>query len=597
MLTPEYLSNMSDDIVLLYEELLNSIIEDISRRIVKTGGVTETADWQAQMAQNSGALYDEIVKETAKTAMLSETEVRRIFSEAQVESITFDNRIYSEAGLTPLEHLSPAALKVFNAGINKTNGLIRNLTKTTALETQKTYINACTLAEMQVESGAFSYQQAIRTAVRSAVKDGGFIHYPTGHRDRVDVAVRRAVLTGVSQTTGDVSLMNAQQLDCDLMEITAHGGARPSHAVWQGKIVSLSGRDGYLSLSDIGYGTGPGFKGWNCRHDWYPFFEGISERAYSDQQLKEFSDKKVVYNDEEIGYYEATQMQREMERRIRATRRELNGYNAAIQNADGLTKAEIQKDFDKAAVKLKRQEAAYKDFSYKTGIGTQNDRLQTIGFGKSVSQKAVWANKNAFLLFAQNANNIEGNFTKTQIIKLSSAADSFLGKYCKEKSHWSGKTIVDSSVLPDGVLGCKEWNCDITLAENADIDTIIHEHLHARSISACGEERIVKTIYEKWQHLEEGTVEMYTREICKNIGYVSYSSAYDDEVKRLADFADSIEENHFSFARSLFDTPLTERYSFLNRKCDDFFKSNQSLAIEEASHIRSLIDYFKAVSI
>lgn len=394
MLTPEYLSSISDDIVLLYEELLNSIIEDISRRIVKTGGVTETADWQAQMAQNSGALYDEIVKETAKTVRLSETEVRRIFSEAQVESITFDNGIYSEAGLTPLEHLSPAALKVFNAGINKTNGLIRNLTKTTALETQKTYINACTLAEMQVESGAFSYQQAIRTAVRSAVKDGGFIHYPTGHRDRVDVAVRRAVLTGVSQTTGEVSLMNAQQLDCDLMEITAHGGARPSHAVWQGRIVSLSGRDGYLSLSDIGYGTGPGFKGWNCRHDWYPFFEGISERAYSDQQLKEFSDKKVVYNGKEIDYYEATQMQREMERRIRATRRELNGYNAAIQNADDLTGAEIQKDFDKAAVKLKRQEAAYKDFSYKTGIGTQNDRLQTIGFGKSVSQKAVWANKN-----------------------------------------------------------------------------------------------------------------------------------------------------------------------------------------------------------
>ena len=100
-------------------------------------------------------------------------------------------------------------------------------------------------------------------------------------------------------------------------------------------------------------------------------------------------------------------MQREMERRIRAARRELNGYNAAIQNADGLTKAEIQKDFGKAAVKLKRQEAVYKDFSYKTGISTQNDRLQTTGFGKSICQKAVWANKNAFLPLVQNANNTE----------------------------------------------------------------------------------------------------------------------------------------------------------------------------------------------
>ena len=109
-----------------------------------------------------------------------------------------------------------------------------------------------------------------------------------------------------------------------------HAGARPSHAAWQGKLVSLSGKKGYLDKRDIGYGTGPGFKGWNCRHDWYPFFEGISHRAYSNQRLKELSEKKVVYNDEEIGYYEATQKQREMERQIRATRRELNGYTAAM---------------------------------------------------------------------------------------------------------------------------------------------------------------------------------------------------------------------------------------------------------------------------
>ena len=275
------------------------------------------------------------------------------------------------------------------------------------------------------------------------------------------------------------------------------------------------------------------------------FFAGISKSAYSNQRLKELSEQKVVYNDEEIGYYEATQIQREMERQVRATRRELNGYSAAMSEADEGLKAEIQKNFNKAAVKLKRQEAAYKGFSYKTGLRADPFWLQTTGFGKSISQKAVWANKNAFLPLVQNANNTEGNFTKTQIMKLSSAADSFFGKYCKEKSHWSGKIIVDSSILPDGVLGCKEWNCDITLAKNADIDTIIHEHLHARSISACGEERIAKTIYEKWWRMEEGTVEMYTREICRNIGRVSYFDAYDDEVKKLADFADSIGENRF----------------------------------------------------
>ena len=195
----------------------------------------------------------------------------------------------------------------------------------------------------------------------------------------------------------------------DLMEISAHYGARPSHAAWQGKIVSLSGKKCYLSKKDIGYGTGDGFKGWNCRHDWYPFFEGISERAYSKQQLKEYNNKKVVYNGQEMSYYEGTQKQREMERQIRATRRELNGYNAAMEATDDESiRAEIQKDFDNAAVKLKRQENAYFDFSDKTDLGADKFRLQTTGFNKSVSQKAVWSNK-------KNSTYSAGNFEATPV--------------------------------------------------------------------------------------------------------------------------------------------------------------------------------------
>lgn len=92
-------------------------------------------------------------------------------------------------------------------------------------------------------------------------------------------------------------------------------------------------------------------------------------------------------------------------------------------------------------------------------------------------------------------------------------------------------------------------------------------------------------------------MEMYTREICRNIGRVSYSDAYDDEVKKLADFADSIGENRFSFAKALFDTPLTERYSFLDKKCKNFFENNSALTIEEAGDIRKLVDHFKEKTI
>ena len=136
MLTPEYLAGLSDDIVLLYDELQNSIIEDMARRIVKTGQMTSAAKWQAEMLQNSGMLYDDIVNEIAGTTKLSAEEVKRLFTEAQVRTMDFDNEIYEEAGLKPLEKMSPAALKVFYAGIRKTNGLIKNLTKTTANQAQ-----------------------------------------------------------------------------------------------------------------------------------------------------------------------------------------------------------------------------------------------------------------------------------------------------------------------------------------------------------------------------------------------------------------------------------------------------------------------------
>ena len=89
---------------------------------------------------------------------------------------------------------------------------------------------------------------------------------------------------------------------------------RPSHAEWQGKIVSLSGREGYLSTDDIGYGTGAGFKGYNCRHDWFPFFEGISERAYSDKELEQRKNETVTYEGKEMSRYDAEQKQRAMER-------------------------------------------------------------------------------------------------------------------------------------------------------------------------------------------------------------------------------------------------------------------------------------------
>ncbi len=151
-------------------------------------------------------------------------------------------------------------------------------------------------------------------------------------------------MAGISQITGYMSLANAEMMGQDLMEITAHMGARPSHAEWQGQIVSLSGRRGYLSLSDIGYGTVEGFKGVNCRHDWYPFFEGISEPAYTKKQLRNIDPPPFEYEGRLYTAYEASQKQRQIERAIRKTKRELTAYQAAG----------LEDDFVAASIKLRR---------------------------------------------------------------------------------------------------------------------------------------------------------------------------------------------------------------------------------------------------
>lgn len=305
--------------------------------------------------------------------------------------------IYESAGLTPVPLKSSLVmLQVLTAGIAKTNGHLYNLTKTTALTSQTRFIEACSLAELEITSGAFDYNTAIRHAVDYAVEQGTMVEYASGARRSLESAVRTAVMTGVSQTTGEISLANARELGTDLMEISAHGGARPSHAEWQGQIVSISGdsRD-YLTLSDIGYGTIEGFKGINCRHDWFPFIEGISTRAYTDEQLKEYRDETVEYNGKEVSVYDASQRQRAMERQIRQERCQLAGLDEAIKNAsDKDLKDSLQGEFDHLALKMKGHEAKYSDFSKQTGLPAQRDRSQTKGFNRSSSQKVVSVNKN-----------------------------------------------------------------------------------------------------------------------------------------------------------------------------------------------------------
>ena len=398
MLKPEQLAHCADSMVELYSQLNETIIRDVARRIAKTATVTDTGKLQFRALQNLGVLQQDVVASVAKYNNMSEEELQKIFADASASAVEYDSKIYRANGLNPLPvNLSPTAMQILEAGYNKTKGNITNLTGTTAGSTQTKFINACTMAEMKAESGAFTPAQAIFEAVKELASEGATVIYPSGHEDKIDVAVRRNVMTGIGQTTGEICLSYAKELDCDLMEITVHAGARPSHAAWQGKIVSLSGRDGYLSLTDIGYGTGAGFKGWNCRHDWYPYFEG-SPRMYSDNELAALEEKNIEFPDGSMHtLYEAEQYQRGLERKIRESKRILAAKDELIKNcSEDLSLGDLQRQFDKYSVKLKSQEAQLKAFCKKTDVQPDSSRTRTFGFGKSVSQKSVQREKAIF---------------------------------------------------------------------------------------------------------------------------------------------------------------------------------------------------------
>lgn len=403
MLSPSEYDHLCDQLIKLYDDLDNAVINDMVRRMMRMGKATDATAWQAKQLQESGLLYEDILSEIAKRTDATQTQVRTLFEDAGIECIRNDNQYYRAAGLEGIMKMSDAALQTLNAGYIKCQGDLHNLTLTTANTAQAAYISACDLAYMEVSSGTMDYGTAIRRAVESAADEGSWVLYPSGHKDRLDVAVRRSTLTGVGQTVRQLSVINANDMDCDLMEITAHSGARPSHADWQGQLVSLSGKnagrriDGarVYTLKEIGYGTGDGFGGWNCRHDWFPFFEGISSRTYTDKRLQELNAKNIEYNGKMYTEYEIDQMQRALERDIRERKRKVSAADTAVKNAsDDAMEKQMRELFTTESVKLKKAEKKLDTFLSQTGNLPDSTRTWVNGFGRSTAQKAVHASKN-----------------------------------------------------------------------------------------------------------------------------------------------------------------------------------------------------------
>jgi hypothetical protein len=356
MLPPRYLDGLSDEIIEIYSQLESDILQDMARRIARLGKVTDATKYQAQMLAEAGGLKNNIRKILAKYDRAIVRQIEKTFTEALETSAKNDNRIFKAAtGRT----VSASNAQAMLSTIQKCHSDLSRLTLTTAATTQTEFVQQANRVYMNVQSGAFDYDTSMKDAADELAKRGiTTVQYENGRpvTRSIESAVRMNILTSVNQTAANQTLNNCEELDCDLVETSAHIGARPEHEEWQGQVFSRSGKNpNYRAFSVCGLGEPDGICGINCRHSFYPYFEGM-EKHYTQQDLDEMSRQTVDYNGQKMTRYEGEQKLRGIERNIRHYKRQ-----ALTQEAAGVNN-------DRAREKIAQWQATARDFTKQTGI-------------------------------------------------------------------------------------------------------------------------------------------------------------------------------------------------------------------------------------
>lgn len=275
MLTPTYMKTLSQDLINYYKNLEEDVLIDIARRLGSA-----TAERQTEAIINLGYELKDIQKKVNKYSEDGGVAFQKLIDKSSLKNYDNDMQAYLKGGKKLKKYTDNKAVLKFVEAIKKdSKGEFRNITKTVGVagkSLDEFYKTKLSQGIINLSSGAFDRKTVIKKIVDEVGKTGlQSIGYANRNMN-IKSAVRMCVNSTINRLSSQVGLMNAQDMEQDLMELTSHIGARPTHSVWQGKIVSLSGRAGYLRLDDIGFGQADGFMGVNCRHNWYPFFEGLS---------------------------------------------------------------------------------------------------------------------------------------------------------------------------------------------------------------------------------------------------------------------------------------------------------------------------------
>lgn len=482
-LLPSWLDNCGSALFTIYDDAVDAILADMARRIATYDYHIPAAEYQRQVLEQMGATQAYILSELSKRTGKTQRELKQLMQEAGIEAVRSDAEIYRRHGKAVPDQASAIMQNILAAGYQQTAGAFDNLCRTAARAGTSQFLRELNTAWLMVSSGGMSLDQATRAAIKRLAASGlDAVSYASGRKLSLDSAVRMTVRTGVNQTAAKLQLQFAAEMDSDLVEVTAHAGARPSHAEWQGKVYSISGKTkGYRKLEDAtGYGRVDGLCGANCRHNMFPFFEGESG-AYSKRELEEYTrPDAVTYNGKSMSLYEAQQLQRYQERQIRRWKREYVCSQAASI------------DTSQAAAKLAKWNSAHADFLQQTGLKVNSGRLTG-----TAAKALVKSGRSGIINLNRNAKRKEANsgaFAGLQISMQKRAVKKIAEKYGIDLSGITIKIQRNEKLLALPTTGMTDYKNigRIDLLPNAFIDeeqlvrTLIHERCHVLQLQKYG---------------------------------------------------------------------------------------------------------------
>jgi hypothetical protein len=372
------------------KELEMRIMQDVVRRIKINGEITAAADWQINRLQQLGMSKEEVNAAIQEALSYSDEDMNELYSKVIGAGYTRDRALYEATGTPFIPFEENGELQQLISSVSdQTNQTLHNITQSLGFAERGTngkisfapladfYQKTLDSAMLDISSGAFDYNTVLKRTVK-AMTDSGLrtVDYASGHSNRVDVAARRAVMTGMTQLTAKVNEQNAEQLGTDMFEVSWHGGARPEHQVWQGKWYTKE------QLKTVcGLGTVTGLCGANCYHEYNPVIPGISEPTYTAEELEELNrqeNEPVEWKGKQYTKYEALQRQRRLETTMRAQRQEMALLKKGEADED---------DLINCRAKYRVTSAEYTRFSEAMGLPQQRERVTADGLGNIMQGK------------------------------------------------------------------------------------------------------------------------------------------------------------------------------------------------------------------